>query len=146
MGKATARLWREGARWVVQIDIDGVHYTERDYSSVPDACHASASILRQRGERRADLDEDTCESCDEIHRPANTGGPLERSRRARWKHGRYSREARDAARATRWNDPGYVQAQRQAAIRRFAREDARARQAARKQAAAFNAAMRRFGL
>jgi hypothetical protein len=65
MKRATARLWREGTRWVIQIDIDGVGYTERDYVSVADACHAIASILRQRGERATDLDEAECDSCDE---------------------------------------------------------------------------------
>lgn len=65
MERATARLWREGARWVVQIDIDGARYTERDYDALADACHAITSILRQRGERPTDLDEDECESCDE---------------------------------------------------------------------------------
>lgn len=65
MERATARLWREGGQWVIQIDIDGAHYTERDYASVADACHAIASILRQRGERAADLDEAECDACDE---------------------------------------------------------------------------------
>ena len=65
MERATARLWREGTGWVIQIDIDGVPYTERDYADLPNACHAIASILRQRGERATDLDEDECESCDE---------------------------------------------------------------------------------
>jgi hypothetical protein len=65
MERATARLWREGARWVIQIDIDGARYTERDYADIADACHAIAQILRQRGERPTDLDEDACELCDE---------------------------------------------------------------------------------
>ena len=65
MQRATARLWREGTRWVIQIDIDGARYTERDYASVADACHAIASILRQRGERATDLDEAECDACDE---------------------------------------------------------------------------------
>ena len=67
----------------------------------------------------------------------------ERSRRARWKHGRYYREDQEAARETRWNDPGYVEAPRLAAMRRFAREDARA---ARKQTAEWRALMRRLEL
>jgi len=46
---------------------------------------------------------------------------LERSRRARWKHGRYSREAKEAAREARWSDPVYVEAKRQASKRRFER-------------------------
>ena len=65
MERATARLWREGTRWVIQIDIDGVRYTERDYADIADASHAIASILRQRGERPMELDEKECESCDE---------------------------------------------------------------------------------
>lgn len=62
MERATARLWREGTRWVIQIEIDGAHCTERDYA---DACHAIASILRQRGERATGLDEAECDACDE---------------------------------------------------------------------------------
>jgi len=65
MERATARLWREGTRWVIQVEIDGAHYTERDYASVADACHAIASILRQRGERTTELDEVECGACDE---------------------------------------------------------------------------------
>jgi hypothetical protein len=65
MERATARLWREGMRWVIQVEIDGAHYTERDYASVADACHAIAAILRQRGERATDLDEGECDACDE---------------------------------------------------------------------------------
>jgi hypothetical protein len=65
MQRATARLWREGTRWVIQVEIDGAHYTERDYADIADACHAIAQILRQQGERRTDLDEDACELCDE---------------------------------------------------------------------------------
>jgi len=65
MERAAARLWREGARWAIQIDIDGARYTERDYADIADACHAIAQILRQRGERPTDLDEDACELCDE---------------------------------------------------------------------------------
>jgi hypothetical protein len=64
MERATARVWREGARWVIQIDVDGTRYTERDYAD-PDACHAIAQILRQRSERTMDLDEDACELCNE---------------------------------------------------------------------------------
>jgi hypothetical protein len=65
MERATARLWREGTRWVIQIDIYGACYTERDYDDIANASHAIASILRQRGERPTDLDDDKCESCDE---------------------------------------------------------------------------------
>ena len=65
MERATVRLWRNGTRWVIQIDIDGARYTERDYADIADASHAVASILRQHGERPTDLDEDECESCDE---------------------------------------------------------------------------------
>ena len=65
MEQATARLWREGTRWVIQIEIDGTTYTERDYPDIANACHAIASILRQRGERATDLDESECDSCDE---------------------------------------------------------------------------------
>jgi len=65
MARATARLWREGTRWIIQIDIDGARYTERDYDGIANACHAIASILRQRGERATNLDENECGSCDE---------------------------------------------------------------------------------
>jgi hypothetical protein len=65
MERATARLWCEGTRWVIQVEIDGAQYSERDYASVADACHAIASILRQRGERATDLDEAECDACDE---------------------------------------------------------------------------------
>src|SRR5262245_9673548 len=68
---------------------------------------------------------------------------LKRSRRARWKHGRYSREAKQAAREARWNNPSYVEAQRQAAKRKMAREE---RQAARKLTAAWRAALGSVGL
>src|SRR5215470_7955696 len=59
---------------------------------------------------------------------------LERSRRARWKHGRYSREAKEAAREARWSNPVYVEAKRQAAKRQIERGWAREE---RKQVAAF---------
>jgi hypothetical protein len=49
---------------------------------------------------------------------------LQRSRQARWKHGRYSQEARLARLAERLSRPS-TQYERQAAMRRFAREDAR---------------------
>jgi hypothetical protein len=49
---------------------------------------------------------------------------LERSRRARWIHGRYSREAREARIRERMMRPP-TEAEKQAAMRRFAREDAR---------------------
>jgi hypothetical protein len=65
MERAIARLWKEGARWVIQIDIDGARYTERDYDDIGNACHAIASILRQRGQRPTGLDEDECASCDQ---------------------------------------------------------------------------------
>jgi hypothetical protein len=65
MERGTARLWREGTRWVIQVDIDGARYTERDYAGIADACHAIAQILRQCAERRTDLDEEACELCDE---------------------------------------------------------------------------------
>jgi hypothetical protein len=50
---------------------------------------------------------------------------LERSRRARWIHVRYSREAREARTAARRMRPS-TEAERRAAMRRFAREGARA--------------------
>lgn len=65
MRRATARLWREGARWVVQIELDGVPYVERDYGDIASASHAIAQILRQQGERSVDLDEDACTECDQ---------------------------------------------------------------------------------
>jgi hypothetical protein len=49
---------------VAQIEIDGAHYTERDYAGLVDACHAIGQILRQQGERRTELDEDACELCE----------------------------------------------------------------------------------
>jgi hypothetical protein len=64
MDEGTARLWKEGARWAIQIEIDGVPYTERDYADVASATHAIASILRAHGERASDLDQDACASCD----------------------------------------------------------------------------------
>lgn len=65
MERATARLWREGTRWVIHVDIDGARYTEHDYAGVADPCHAIASILRLHGGRPTGLDEDECDSCDE---------------------------------------------------------------------------------
>jgi hypothetical protein len=65
MERATARVWREGARWVIQIDIDGDRYTERDYADIGDACHAIAQILRQQGGQPKIPDEDACELCNE---------------------------------------------------------------------------------
>jgi hypothetical protein len=50
---------------VVQIELDGVSYAERDYADVASASHAIAQILRQQGERSADLDEDACADCDQ---------------------------------------------------------------------------------
>ena len=64
MDEATVRLWKEGARWAIEIEIDGVPYTERDYADAASATHAIASILRQHAERATDLDQDACESCD----------------------------------------------------------------------------------
>jgi hypothetical protein len=65
MERATARLWRESTRWVIQIDIDGARYTERDYADIEAACNAISQILRQHAERPKDLDETECDSCDE---------------------------------------------------------------------------------
>ena len=65
MQRGTARLWREAARWVIQVEIDGAAYTERDYADVASASHAIAQILRQRAERSAVLDQDACEECEE---------------------------------------------------------------------------------
>ena len=62
-----------------------------------------------------------------------TADGLERSRRARWIHGRYSREALEARARARMMQPS-TEAERQATMRRWAREDARA---ARKALAAF---------
>jgi hypothetical protein len=69
-----------------------------------------------------------------------TAEGLERSRRARWIHGRYSREAREARAAARlaWYPS---EDQKEAIMRRWARED---EQAARKSLVAFRAAMRRI--
>jgi hypothetical protein len=68
---------------------------------------------------------------------------LARSRRARWIHGRYSQEAREARREARLEDPFWMAYARQAAIRRFERES---RRESRRSLAAFRAAMRRLGL
>src|SRR5262245_10681767 len=65
MERATGRLWREGTRWVIQVDIDGARCTERDYASLVDACHAFTQIVRNRAERATDLDQEECESCEE---------------------------------------------------------------------------------
>jgi hypothetical protein len=59
MQEGTARLWKEGARWAIEIEIDGVPYTERDYAD-----DAIASILRQHAERAADLDQEACSACE----------------------------------------------------------------------------------
>lgn len=64
MQEGTARLWKEGSRWAIQIEIDGRPYTERDNADVASATHAIASILRAHAERAADLDQDTCASCE----------------------------------------------------------------------------------
>jgi len=50
---------------VIQIEIDGVPYTERDYADVASATQAIAQILRQRAERATDVDQGPCEACDE---------------------------------------------------------------------------------
>jgi hypothetical protein len=65
MQRGTARLWKEAGRWVIQIEIDGVPSTERDYDDVASASQAIAQILRQRAERSVDLDEEVCEACEE---------------------------------------------------------------------------------
>ena len=65
MKRGTARLWKEAGRWVIQIDLDGVPYCERDYADVATATQAIATILRQRAERSEDLDQDACEECEE---------------------------------------------------------------------------------
>jgi hypothetical protein len=65
MKRGTARLWREAERWVIQVEIDGAPYTERDYADVASASHAIAQILRQRAERSVVLDQDACEDCEE---------------------------------------------------------------------------------
>lgn len=49
MRRATARPWRESARWVVQIELDGVPHAERDYGDVASASHAIGQILGQQG-------------------------------------------------------------------------------------------------
>jgi hypothetical protein len=53
-----------------------------------------------------------------------TAEGLERSRRARWIHGRYSREALLARARARWMRPSTLE-ERQATMRRMAREDER---------------------
>src|SRR5688572_23972790 len=65
MDRGTARLWREAGRWVIQIEIDGVAYTERGYADIASASQAIAQILRQHAERSTDMDQDACEVCDE---------------------------------------------------------------------------------
>ena len=40
MQRGTARLCREAERWVIQVEIDGAPYTERDYADVASASHA----------------------------------------------------------------------------------------------------------
>ena len=54
-----------------------------------------------------------------------TAEGLERSRRARWKHGHYSREALEARARERAMRPSTLE-ERQATMRRWAREDRRA--------------------
>jgi hypothetical protein len=66
---------------------------------------------------------------------------LERSRRARWKHGRYSKEAREARARERATRPP-SDAERRAAMRRFERDGKRA---ARQTIAAFRRVWRRLG-
>ena len=50
---------------MIQIEIDGVPYTERDYGDVASASQAIAQILRQQAERSTDMDQNACEACDE---------------------------------------------------------------------------------
>jgi hypothetical protein len=64
MQTASARIWRESTRWAIRIEIDGAPYTERDYADILSAT-AIAAILRNRGLRLEDLDEDECDECDE---------------------------------------------------------------------------------
>jgi hypothetical protein len=64
MQRGSARLWKEVGHWAIQIEIDGVPYTERDYADAASAAQAIAQILRQHAERSADLDEDACEECE----------------------------------------------------------------------------------
>jgi hypothetical protein len=65
MKRGTARLWKEAGRWVIQVEIDGVPYTERDYGDIASATQAIAQILRQRAERGDDLDQEPCDLCEE---------------------------------------------------------------------------------
>lgn len=65
MQRGTARLWKEGTRWAIQIEIDGVPYTERDYVDIASATQAIAQILRMHATRSTDLDEDACGECEE---------------------------------------------------------------------------------
>ncbi|PYQ41692.1 MAG: hypothetical protein DMF77_15160 [Acidobacteria bacterium] len=65
MNQARVRLWREGDRWAIEIEIDGTPYAERDYADVGSATHAVAQILRQQAERSPDLDQEVCRQCDE---------------------------------------------------------------------------------
>jgi hypothetical protein len=79
-----------------------------------------------------------------MHGGASTGPRtaegLARSRRARWIHGRYSQEAREARAAARlMREP--TEAEKQAMMRRWAREHDRA---APRSPAAFKAALRRI--
>jgi len=48
MQRGTARLWREAERWVIQVEIDGAPYTERDYADVASASHAIRCGLWRR--------------------------------------------------------------------------------------------------
>jgi hypothetical protein len=64
MERGTARLWREAERWVIQIEIDGLPYTERDYADVASATQAIAQILRQQAGRPEAPDQDACDACD----------------------------------------------------------------------------------
>lgn len=56
---------------------------------------------------------------------------LERCRLARWRHGRFSRQALDAAREAVPSGPSTA-AEREAALRRFAREERKADEATRR--------------
>jgi hypothetical protein len=64
MDHARARVWREGNRWAIEVEIDGVPYTERAYADLASATHAIAQILRQQAGRDPDLDEQECSQCD----------------------------------------------------------------------------------
>jgi hypothetical protein len=64
MQRGSARLWKEAGRWLIDIEIDGCPYAERDYADAASACQAIAQILRLHAERATDLDHEACEQCD----------------------------------------------------------------------------------